>query len=101
MDTKMQGPGCITKAEKDNEQILWLAGVAVQFLAVHSLVVPSYAANHPQVSLQSFVLSCNRPQPRWRENYYKTVSSLLRTKSTVNISKCIMTMEEKQTEILT
>lgn len=61
MDTKMQGPGCVTKAEKDNEQILWLAGIAAQFLAVHSLVVPSYAANHPQASLQSFVLSCSRP----------------------------------------
>lgn len=103
MDTKMQGLGCVTKAEKD-EQILWFAG-AVRFwisnCSVHSTISPSHAANYRQGRFQSFVLSCNRSQSSYIDNLYNTVSSLLSTKPTVNISKYIMTTEKKQTEILT
>lgn len=42
MDTKMQGTGCVTKVEKDNEQILWFAGIVSAFLVVHFIPLPSH-----------------------------------------------------------
>lgn len=61
LDTKMQGTGCVTKVEKDNEQILWFAGIISEFLAVH--FIPSSFHLVLQMILKSvskvFFLSCN------------------------------------------
>lgn len=51
MDTKMQGTGCVTKMEKDNEQILWFAGIVSEFLAVQ--LIPSSSHLVLQIILKS------------------------------------------------